>query len=167
MAADAFTAAIPQSSSDPICDPKTGVVTRAWFLLFTAIWRRTGSAQGVNVEAVEAEAAAASALAVAALAAANLAQAGANASLKKANDLNDVNSVATSRANLQIGTAVAGWVDPTGTGSRATFDMDLALPAGGAYSQAEVTAIANQVIVLQKRLGQLELDLITNKAIKH
>lgn len=174
MAIDAFTSQIPQSASVPLTDPKTGVITRSWFLLVTALFRRTGDAQGVDVLAVQAEAQAAFTLAgtantnaTAAAAAAAAAQGGADASLKIAANLGDVANVTTSRTNLQIGPATAGWADPTGAGSRATFDMDLALPAGAAYSQAEMTAVANQVIVLQKRLGQLELDLITAKAIKH
>lgn len=171
--ASAFTTQIPVPASQPIAD-RNGVLTRDWFLFLVALFRRTGDAQGVDVLAIQAAAAAATAAAAvataaaaAATAAAATAQAGANASLKIAADLSDLASVAAARANLAIGPATAGWVDPTGTGSRATFDMDLALPVGGAYSQAEVTAIANQVIALQKRLGRLVLDEITAKTIAH
>lgn len=167
MAADAFATPIPNSASDPLVDPKTGRATRSWFLFLVALWRRTGSAAGVDILALQAEADAALAAAIAAGVAAGTAQAGADASLKIANNLSDVNNVTTSRTNLQIGPATGGWVDPTGAGSRATFDMNTALPVGAGYSQAEVTAIAAQVIVLQKELGQLILDQITAKTIKH
>lgn len=174
MAIDQFATPIPNSASQPLVDPRTGIATRPWLLFLIALWKRTGSAAGIDLIALQAEADAAFALATAATAAAAAAaasaaaaQGGADASLKIANNLSDVADVSTSRTNLQIGPATAGWVDPTGAGSRATFDMNLALPAGAAYSQAEVTAIANQVIVLQKRLGQLELDLITAQAITH
>lgn len=167
MAVDQFATPIPNSASLPLVDPKTGLANRTWFLFLSALWKRTGSAQGIDILAVQAEADAAFTQSTAALAAAAAAQGGADASLKIANNLSDVNNVTTSRTNLQIGPATGGWVDPTGTGSRATFNMDLLLPVGAGYSQAEVTAIANQVIVLQKRLGQLELDLIMAKAITH
>lgn len=174
MAITAFTTQIPQSASDPVVNIKTGQITRAWYLFMVAIFKRTGEAQGVDVLAVEAEANAAfvaaglaTAAAAAALAAAGSAQAGADASLKKAANLSDVQDVTTSRGNLNIGPATGGWVDPTGAGSRATFDMNLAFPVSNPPTQAEVTALAAQVVILQKRLGQLELDLITNKAITH
>lgn len=172
MASEAFATPIPNVAQQAMVDTKTGFATRATFLFLLALWRRTGSAQGVDILAVQAEADAAFALATtaaadaaAAQASANAAQAGADASLKIAANLGDVADVDASRGNLNIGPATAGWVDPTGAGSRATFDMNLALPAGAAYSQAEVTAIANQVVVLQKRLGQLILDEITAKTI--
>lgn len=167
MAIDQFATPIPNSASQPLVEPKTGLATRQWYLFLVALWKRTGSASGVDLLALQAEADAAFALATAALAAAATAQGGADASLKIANNLSDVANVNTSRANLNIGPATAGWVDPTGTGSRATFDMDTALPVGAAYSQAEVTAIADQVVILQKRLGQLILDEIIAKTIAH
>lgn len=59
--------------------------------------------------------------------------------------------------NLGIG---SGWAVPTGAGSRATFNMNATFPVSNPPTQAEVQAIAAQVVVLQKRVGQLELDLI-------
>lgn len=158
-----FSTQIPNAIDQPLTDPKTGQATRAWFLFLVALFQRTGEAQGVDLLALQAETVTALANSIAALAAAATAQGGANASLKIIQNLADLANAATARTNLgltALATAapVAGWVDPTGAGSRATFDMNLALPAGAAYSQAEVTAIANQVIVLQKRLGQLVLD---------
>lgn len=169
-----FVAQVPGGGSDPLVNPDTGIATQAFFLFLVALFKRTGDAQGVDALAVQfaadaaaiAAAAATAAAAVATVTAGN-AQTGADASLKKASNLSDVVNVNTSRTNLNIGPATAGWADPTGTGARTTFNMDLALPAGAAYSQAEVTAIANQVIVLQKRLGQLILDEITAQTITH
>lgn len=54
----------------------------------------------------------------------------------------------------------SGWAVPSGTGSRATFNMDAAFPVSNPPTQAEVQAIAAQVVVLQKRVGQLEQDLL-------
>lgn len=157
--------------STPLVD-KEGVITREWLFFLQAVFNRTGGAAGVDTAEVQIIADDALATADAALIAANAAQADADASLKIASNLGDVASAASSRNNLGLGpiatsATVTGWVDPAGTGSRATFDMDLALPVGAAYAQAEVTAIANQVIVLQKRLGQLILDQITVKTIGH
>lgn len=52
----------------------------------------------------------------------------------------------------------AGWVAPTGAGSRATFNMDAAFPVSNPPTQAEVVAIRDQLIIVQKRLGQLIED---------
>lgn len=166
--------------SRPVPVPQTEVVdgkrmmTIDWYNFFTTLWTRTGSAPGVDLATVEAEATAALAASAAAVAAATAAQATATAALAAAaqklailQNLADLNNVNAARGNLNIGPATAGWVDPTGAGSRATFNMSLALPVGAAYSQAEVTVIANQVIVLQKALGQLILDEITAKTITH
>lgn len=57
----------------------------------------------------------------------------------------------------RLGT-VSGWVTPSGTGSRATFNMDAVFPVSAGPTQAEVQAIAAQVVVLQKRLGQFIID---------
>ena len=167
MAISQFATPVPNSATQPLVDTKTGVVTRAWLLFLIALWNRTGQAAGVDLIALQAEADAAFAAATAAAAAAAAAQGGADASLKIAANLSDVANVTTSRTNLQIGPATAGWVDPTGTGSRATFDMDAAFPVSNPPTQAEVQAIVGQLTILQKRLGQLTLDEITAKTIKH
>lgn len=51
------------------------------------------------------------------------------------------------------------WTDPTGTGSRATFNMDFTTAVSNPPTQAEVTAIRDQLVIVQKRLGQLVIDL--------
>lgn len=169
-----FSSQVPGGGGEAVVNPDTGVPTQSFFQYLVVLFRRTGDAQGVDVVAVQAAANAATAAAAAATAAAAIAtaaaaaaQGGANASLKIAANLSDVADVNTSRTNLSIGPATAGWVDPTGTGARTTFDMDLALPVGAVYSQAEVTALANQLVILQKRLGRLVLDEIAAKTITH
>lgn len=63
-------------------------------------------------------------------------------------------------ATSQLGQDL-GWSNPTGVnGSRGSFDMDLAFSVSNPPTQAEVLAIATQVVVLQQRLGQLILDQI-------
>lgn len=47
---------------------------------------------------------------------------------------------------------------PSGTLSRATFVSDPALPVGVGYSQAEVTAIRDQVVALGERIAALIVD---------
>lgn len=47
---------------------------------------------------------------------------------------------------------------PTGTLSRAIFVSNPALPVGAGYSQAEVTAIRDQVIALGERIAALIVD---------
>jgi hypothetical protein len=47
---------------------------------------------------------------------------------------------------------------PTGTLLRTTFVSNPALPVGAGYSQAEVTAIRDQVIVLGERIAALIVD---------
>lgn len=64
-------------------------------------------------------------------------------------------NVFTATRNLGIG---GPWTLPNGTGSRAAFNMDAAFPVSAAPTQAEVQAIAAQVVILQKRLGQLIID---------
>jgi hypothetical protein len=140
-----------------------GTATQSFWSFLQTLWLRTGSAAGVLSAMIQATA-------TAALAAANAALVQAALSLKKASNLSDLANASDARDNLGLGpiatsATVIGWEDPTGAGSRATFNMDLALPVGVAYSQAEVLAIANQVIVLQKRLGQLVLDEKTVKTI--
>jgi hypothetical protein len=146
----------------PVVHPD-GNPTNSWRAFFQTLWIRTGQATGVLSAAIQATA-------DAALANANAALVQAALSLKKASNLSDLANTGTARDNLGLGpiatsATVPGWADPTGAGSRASFNMDLALPVGAAYNQAEMTAIANQVIVLQKRLGQLVLDEKTVKTI--
>lgn len=61
-------------------------------------------------------------------------------------------------AELVSTVAVPGWVNPTGTGSTATFDMDFTTLVSNPPTQAQVGALRDQVIKLQKALGQLILD---------
>jgi hypothetical protein len=56
---------------------------------------------------------------------------------------------------------VTGWVAPTGTVSRDTFDADWTTTVSNPPTQAQVTAIRDQVIVLQKRLAALEQDSLS------
>lgn len=67
--------------------------------------------------------------------------------------------------NRVNGTIESGWDNPTGTGSRATFDMDAAFPVSNPPTQAEVQAIAAQLVIVQKRLGQLIDDQLSAKTI--
>lgn len=154
-------------------------ITPSFKYFLETLWKRTGEsdnpAQGISSAQVEADASAAVASANAAvltanaagvaaanaLAAAGSAQGSANSAQITANS-----ALALATTSLQEGDAVAGWGAPSGSGSRTSFSMDVLLPVSGAYSQAEVTAIAAQVIVLQKRLGQLEIDLLTLGGIK-
>lgn len=134
--------------STPMVD-KNGVLTSYWQQFFQALWTRTGSAEGASTSDALTLATAAFALASAALA--------------KVQNLNDLPNKATARTNLglhALATAlpVAGWIDPTGTGSRATFDMDWTQAISVAYVQAEVVALRDQIVVIQKRLGQVILD---------
>jgi hypothetical protein len=64
-------------------------------------------------------------------------------------------------AELVSTVVVQGWNAPTGAGSRATFDMNFTTTVSNPPTQAEVTAIRNQLIVVQKRLGQLLIDQAT------
>lgn len=59
----------------------------------------------------------------------------------------------------------SGWVAPTGVGSSATFNMNAAFPVSNPPTQAEVQAIAAQVVILQKRLGQLIIDQLNSGQI--
>lgn len=58
-----------------------------------------------------------------------------------------------------------GWQVPTGTGSRATFNASATFPVSNPPTQAEVVAIAAQVVVLQTRLAQLIEDQLTSGTI--
>lgn len=51
-----------------------------------------------------------------------------------------------------------GWGTPTGTLDRAAFATSPALPVGGAYSQAELTAIRDFLIEVAQRVGALITD---------
>lgn len=53
------------------------------------------------------------------------------------------------------------WTIHTGTGSRASFDADWTQAISGVPTQAEVEAVRNQVIVLQKRLAAMQDHLMT------
>lgn len=48
---------------------------------------------------------------------------------------------------------------PTGTGSTAAFDMNWTTVVSNPPTQGEMTSMRDQVIALQKSLGQLILDL--------
>lgn len=53
------------------------------------------------------------------------------------------------------------WTAPTGSGSRATFNMDWTQVISNPPTQGEVESIRNQLVIVQKRLGQLIIDLRT------
>jgi hypothetical protein len=65
-----------------------------------------------------------------------------------------------------IGPAATGWVAPAGTGSRASINENFTTPVSNPPTQAEMTALRDQVIALQKALGQLIIDLSTVGAIQ-
>ena len=140
-----------------------GSLSTDWYDFFITLWTRTGDAQGVDATEVLAIAAAAAADAVAAVITANAALAAAALKLAILQNLADLNNVVTARNNLGL-TALAtanpviGWADPTGAGSRATFDMNFTTTVSNPPTQAQVTAIRDQLIVVQKRLGQSILD---------
>lgn len=156
---------MPQLQQFPIIDAPLVTeerrLTPVWRTFLQSLFVRTGDTQGIASADVAAAASAAQTAANAAQTTATTAQAGANDAQTDANI-----ALGIAQTALQSGNAVAGWAAPTGSGSHATFNMDLALPTGAAYSQAEATAMATQIVVLQKRLGQLELDLLTLGAIK-
>lgn len=146
--------------NQPFVDEQRNILP-AWLYLLQALWRRTGNAPGVNTEVVAAEAATAQTTSAAALVVAQNADTTATSAQSTANS-----ALSLASSALQSGDAVGGWVDPTGTGSRATFNMDWTQSVSSPPTQAEVQAIVTQVSVLSKRLGQLELDLKTVGAIK-
>lgn len=144
-------------------------ITPAWQYLLQDLWNRTGSGAGISSAEVQTEAAGA-------LSAASGAQSTANTAISAAGTAQGTATAAQGAANaalalassaLQGGNAVAGWVDPTGAGSRGTFDMNFAPVVSSPPTQAEVQAIVAQLVLVQKRLGQLELDLLHLGAIKH
>lgn len=140
-----------------------GQITQAWRIFFQALWVRTGAAPGLLVQQAIDDAAAALAAATIAFNTATTALAAANASLKKDQNLGDLADVPTARDNLgltalAIAVAVGGWDDPTGTGSRVSFDMDYLPPVSNPPTTGDVTLIRNQLFAIQKALGQLILD---------
>lgn len=139
-------------------DPKSGVPTVTFYRFMLSLWNRTGGGTGGDIDEVRATA--------------DAALADANASLKIVLNLSDLANDITARANLglsDLATAlpVTGWIDPTGAGSRAAFDMNWTTTVGAAYSQAEATAIRDQLIAVQKRLGQVILDQIAVGTLGH
>lgn len=56
-------------------------------------------------------------------------------------------------------TVQSGWATPTGTGSRASINASFTQTVSNPPTQAEVTAISNQVAALSKAVGQLINDL--------
>lgn len=143
-------------------------ISAPWRYLLQALWARTGNAPGVTSESIAQTADDAEANSIAALAAAGNAVSTANGASATATAAQGTANSALALANtsLQEGDAVAGWASPTGTGSRATFDMDWTQAISNPPTQGEVQALVAQIIVLQKRLGQLELDLLTLGGIK-
>lgn len=146
----------------PMVD-RDGKITQGWRIFFQALWVRTGAAPGLLVQQAIDDAAAAMAEATLAFNAATTALAAANASLKKVQNLADLADVPTARNNLGLtalatAAAVLGWADPTGTGSRLSFDMDYLPPVSNPPTTGDVTLIRNQLFAIQKALGQLILD---------
>lgn len=137
--------------SSPFVD-ENRMVSLPWRALLTTLWNRTGGSEGAILP---------------------------GGVLIAANNLSDLTSGIDARNNLGLGAAaeqplstfllsadaVGGWFTPTGTGSRASVNMNFPMPVGATYSQSEVTDIATQVTALQKALGQLIIDLIAVKAI--
>lgn len=153
-----------------IADPDTGAVTQVWRQFFLSLWQRTGGGQGLLSDQIKALAELALITASAAATTAGNALAQAAASLKKADNLSDLNNVATARSNLGLGptatsATIAGWGDPTGTGSRAAFDMDWTTTVSVTPTQGQVEDIRDQLIAVQKALGQLVVDQTTFKSI--
>ncbi len=65
-----------------------------------------------------------------------------------------------------IAPAATGWANPTGgAGSRAAVNTTFTTTVSNPPTQAEMTALRNQVIALQQALGQLIIDLETVGAI--
>jgi hypothetical protein len=67
----------------------------------------------------------------------------------------------------RFGQPTTGWTAPTGTVSRATFDADWTTAVSNPPTQAEVAAIRDQVIVIQKRLAALEIDSLSIGTIEN
>lgn len=56
---------------------------------------------------------------------------------------------------------VSGWSAPAGAGLRSSVNMNFTTTVSNPPTQVEMTALRNQVISLQKALGQLILDSTT------
>ncbi|MGL5528932.1 MAG: phage tail protein [Plesiomonas shigelloides] len=65
-----------------------------------------------------------------------------------------------------VGAQIVGWTAATGSAFTGVFNSSLALPVGAAYSQAEVTAIANALITTRQRLKAMEDALRQHGLIK-
>lgn len=141
-------------------DQETGQFSKEARTLLRALWNRTGGGTGANVAAVKITADAALVLATTAN----------TTALKKAANLSDLASVGTSRGNLGLGSValgntVAGWTNPTGTGSRAAINANASTTASATYVQAELQAVNDQLVAVQKALAQLLLDAESAKVI--
>lgn len=124
----------------------------------------------LNANAAQTTADAGVATATTATAAAATAQAGADASLKIANNLSDLAVVATAQANLGLGpiatsATATGWSGAIGTMDRSTFNGSFTQTASATYVQAELAAVSGQVTTLSHRMAALITDLIATKTI--
>ncbi len=69
-------------------------------------------------------------------------------------------SVSYKVAGLQVVNArKTGWTAATGTAYRGAFNADQSMPVGTTYSQSEVQAISNNLLVALRRIKALEDDL--------
>lgn len=130
--------------------------------LLRSLWNRTGGGTGADLAAVKATADAALLLAGTAN----------TTALKKAANLSDVANAVASRGNLGLGSValgntVAGWTNPTGTGSRAAINADFAQTAAVVYSQSDLQLVIDQLVAVQKALAQLLLDAESAKVISN
>ncbi|WP_313140181.1 hypothetical protein [Leclercia sp.] len=64
-----------------------------------------------------------------------------------------------------LGPRQTGWTPGTGTANLGTFNADQSFTVGAAYSQAEVQAIANELIAARKRILALEQAMRTHGQI--
>lgn len=64
-----------------------------------------------------------------------------------------------------LGPRQTGWTAGTGTANLGTFNADQSFTVGAAYSQAEVQAIANELIAARQRILALEQAMRTNGQI--
>lgn len=143
-------------------DQETGQFSKEARTLLRTLWNRTGGGTGGDIAAV-------SAVANSALALAGTAN---TTALKKAANLSDVANVPFSRNNLGLGSValgntIPGWTNPTGTGSRASFDANASITASGTYNQTQVQALNDQLVAVQKALAQLILDAESAKVISN
>lgn len=65
-----------------------------------------------------------------------------------------------------IPTQFTGWSMPTGTGSKSSFDANWTTTVSNPPTQAEVAAIRDQLIAVQKALAQFILDSRQSGLIK-